>query len=139
MTSSQKKALAAGLILAAAGGYLVYVVASAVQKNRLYDLSVDEYLADKSFQATKVRLRGAVASEGLALRPGGGEVSFRLLGDKATLPVFFRGAIPETFAADREVLVEGTLDKDGVFQAKQLLTKCASKYEGNNAREGRRS
>jgi cytochrome c-type biogenesis protein CcmE len=135
MTSTHKKAIAAGLILAAAGGYLLY---AGVKAGQSYYLSVDEFLADKSFQVHKVRLRGAVAKEGLVLRPGGGEVSFRLLGDKSDLRVFFQGAVPDTFAADREVVVEGVLDKDGVFQAKQLLTKCASKYEGDNARAGRK-
>ena len=39
--------------------------------------------------------------------------------------------VPDTFQADREVVVEGTLDESGVFRADTLLTKCASKYESD--------
>ncbi|MCY2929227.1 MAG: cytochrome c maturation protein CcmE [Planctomycetota bacterium] len=136
MISSHKKAIVAGLILAAAGGYLLY---AGVKAGKLSYLTVEEFLADKSFRTQRVRLRGMVSKEELSLRAGSATVSFWLVGEKGgKLRVSFSGTIPDTFAADREVVVEGTLGKDDVFLAGQLLTKCASKYEGDKGPGGRR-
>lgn len=136
MTSPHTKAIVAGLILAAAGGYLLY---AGVKAGKLSYLTVDEFLADKTFRTQRVQLRGAVARDEFVFRAGSGETSFWLLGEKGgKVRVFFQGTIPDTFAADREVVIEGALGKDDVFVARQLLTKCASKYEGDNARGGRR-
>ena len=47
-----------------------------------------------------------------------------------TLRVQFKGALPDTFKEDVEVIVEGRFTPDGqVFVAKTLVTKCPSKYE----------
>jgi len=37
--------------------------------------------------------------------------------------------VPDNFAEDREVVVEGHLGTSGVFQADTLLTRCESKYK----------
>ena len=48
----------------------------------------------------------------------------------ATLPVRYNGILPDMFAADRDVIVEGKVE-GGVFHAKTLLTTCPSKYESD--------
>jgi len=48
----------------------------------------------------------------------------------ASLPVRYNGILPDMFAADRDVIVEGTVE-GGVFHAKTLLTTCPSKYESD--------
>jgi cytochrome c-type biogenesis protein CcmE len=47
----------------------------------------------------------------------------------ASVPVFYRGTLPEQFKEGRQVYLEGTLRR-GVFVAKpnSLVTKCPSKY-----------
>jgi cytochrome c-type biogenesis protein CcmE len=47
-----------------------------------------------------------------------------------SLPVHYRGVIPDTFKPGVEVIVEGGLDPGTqVFKAKTLMTKCPSKYK----------
>ena len=46
-----------------------------------------------------------------------------------TYPVRYRGIIPDTFTDSVDVVVEGRLHRDGVFQATVLTAKCASRYE----------
>jgi cytochrome c-type biogenesis protein CcmE len=46
------------------------------------------------------------------------------------LPVRYNGVLPDMFAADRDVIVEGKVE-GGVFHAKTLLTTCPSKYESD--------
>lgn len=49
-----------------------------------------------------------------------------------SLDVYYQGVRPDNFSADAIVTVEGTVDRDGVFKAEKLLTKCPSKYEGQD-------
>jgi cytochrome c-type biogenesis protein CcmE len=45
----------------------------------------------------------------------------------ATVPVVYRGSVPDLFKTGREVVVEGNL-VGGTFVAHSLVTKCPSKY-----------
>jgi cytochrome c-type biogenesis protein CcmE len=49
-------------------------------------------------------------------------------------PVLYRGAVPDTFRAGREVVVTGKL-RDGVFVAERngLTTLCPSKFQAKRA------
>ena len=46
------------------------------------------------------------------------------------MPVDYNGteAPPDTFKDNAQALAEGSYGRDGVFHAKQLQAKCASKY-----------
>ncbi len=117
-------------------GGVGYLVASGVTKDSVYFLNVGEALATDARELKQARLFGNVAAEGIeSVQPGPG-VSFLLL-DKEnpgkTLRVSYRGAVPDTFKAGSEVIVEGGMDTaSGVFQASTLITKCPSKYEKQN-------
>ncbi len=51
-------------------------------------------------------------------------------GSRATVPVVYKGTVPDLFRADRHVVVDGQL-RNGVFVAVpgSLVTKCPSKYQ----------
>jgi cytochrome c-type biogenesis protein CcmE len=55
-------------------------------------------------------------------------------GQSASVPVLYRGSVPDMFKVGREVRVEGRL-QNGVFIAKKdsLRTKCPSKYVAKKA------
>jgi cytochrome c-type biogenesis protein CcmE len=44
-----------------------------------------------------------------------------------SVPVVYRGSVPDLFKVGREVVVEGKL-VDGTVEANTLVTKCPSKY-----------
>jgi cytochrome c-type biogenesis protein CcmE len=50
-------------------------------------------------------------------------------GESVSIPIVYRGSVPDLFKVGREVRVEGRL-RNGVFVAKKdsLRTKCPSKY-----------
>ena len=60
----------------------------------------------------------------------GTHVQFVLMEEDQTLHVDYTGteAPPDTFKDDSQALADGRFDRDGVFHAKQLQAKCASKY-----------
>ncbi|MEE9583484.1 MAG: cytochrome c maturation protein CcmE [Dehalococcoidales bacterium] len=49
-------------------------------------------------------------------------------GRDASLPVVYRGVVPDTFKVGNQVVVEGKYIPDGIFEATAIQTKCASKY-----------
>ncbi|MDX1493607.1 MAG: cytochrome c maturation protein CcmE [Longimicrobiales bacterium] len=52
-----------------------------------------------------------------------------LADESTTFVVEYRDALPDTFTDEVEVVLEGRLREDGVFEATTLLTKCGSRYE----------
>jgi cytochrome c-type biogenesis protein CcmE len=121
-----KLLIAAGII-----GIAVAMLAFAgVREGWVYYLPVDDFVENEDRHDARVRLHGIVATDDLSLDSVALEASFNLEGDRHVLPVSYRGIIPDTFQAEREVVVEGSMDESGVFQADVLLTKCASRYEG---------
>ncbi len=120
------KLIFAGLTLVMAAGYLAY---AGLKDGWVYHVEVDQYLAAREMHTQRVRLVGKVGEENFKSDSAGLHASFQLLGEGSQLPVVYRGAIPELFKPEAEVVVEGKLDPLGVFQADVLMTKCASKYE----------
>ena len=131
--TNQKPLYAAALVLfLSAVGYLMY---AGITENSVYFLNVAEALAAPREKLAAVRLFGTVAEGDLAPLDGAPGVRFRLedKDDKAqTIVVRYKGAAPDTFKPGAEVIVEGTLERDGAFNAKTLMTKCPSKYQKEN-------
>jgi len=113
-----------------------YLVWTGVSETMVYYLTPTELMAkveaDPSFRDMGVKVSGRVI-------PGTYErVEGQLLHrfqvkdleeESATFWVEYRDALPDTFTDDVEVVLEGRLDGEGVFQATTLLTKCGSRYE----------
>jgi cytochrome c-type biogenesis protein CcmE len=79
---------------------------------------------------------GTVSLTGRVLKPVGGDahgagLRFRLRDVKgtATVPVVYKGSVPDLFRPGRDIVVEGRLT-NGVFVATPgtMVTKCPSKY-----------
>ena len=126
MTRKKTKVLIASIILAGAVGFLFYAGISA---GRSFYLSVDEYMGDSQYLGHNVRLHGLVAKEQLSINPDDRSLSFLILGESAKVKVQYNGVVPDLFQAGGEVVVVGRMGENGAFQAQELLTKCASKYE----------
>lgn len=113
-----------------------YLMVAGISENSMYFLNVSEALALPADKLQSARLFGTVNAEDITqVEPGPG-VSFRLE-DKdhvgQILPVIFTGAVPDTFKAGAEVIVEGFFAPDkSVFKAEVLMTKCPSKYQKEN-------
>ena len=125
--------LGALIIFLAGVGYLMF---SGISENSVYFLNVSEALAMPADKLRSARLFGTVKGDGIARLEGGPGVKFQLE-DKdnvgQTLWVVYAGAVPDTFKAGAEVIVEGSFaDKNDAFKAETLMTKCPSKYQKEN-------
>jgi cytochrome c-type biogenesis protein CcmE len=77
----------------------------------------------------RVSVAGKVVGQpsGTARGADGLHFTLRDVQGTATVPVVYRGSVPDLFATGRDVSVEGSL-RNGVFVADKLVTKCPSKY-----------
>jgi cytochrome c-type biogenesis protein CcmE len=107
-------------------GYLAY---TGVQESKSYYVTINELKQMDDSRYTK-RLRVAGNVQPGSIKRQGTRVEFVLLEENHTLPVVYKGteAPPDTFKDDSQALVEGHLDREGVFRANHLQAKCASKY-----------
>jgi cytochrome c-type biogenesis protein CcmE len=107
-------------------GYLAY---TGVQDSKSYYVTIKE-LNGMGNDAYSKRLRVAGNVVPGSIRRSGTRVDFMLKENELTLPVSYTGteAPPDTFKDDSQALADGSFGRDGVFHAKQLQAKCASKY-----------
>lgn len=132
MAKQSNKAIYAVALLLFLGG-LGYLIFSGLTEDSVYFLNVNEALAADRTEIKNARLFGKVSPQNLVIVEGKLGASFDLIdkmeADKS-LRVDYRGALPDTFKEDVEVIVEGSFTPDGSsFKAKTLVTKCPSKYE----------
>jgi cytochrome c-type biogenesis protein CcmE len=112
------------------GGGLSYFMYQAMQSSWSYYYSVDEFANSSSeIQSHSLRLAGRVKQGSVTRDLKKMQLAFALAGTNSEIPVLYGGSVPENFAEDIEVVVEGRLDTAGTFQADTLLTKCESKYK----------
>ena len=78
-----------------------------------------------SIQLTGKVVPGSIRHEGRLLR-----FRVRDRNGTASVPVLYRGAVPDPFRDGREVIVSGTM-RDGTFVGERdtLVTKCPSKFQ----------
>jgi cytochrome c-type biogenesis protein CcmE len=107
-------------------GFLAY---TGVQESKSYYVTIKELRGMGDGAYTK-RLRVAGNVQPGSIRRNGTKVEFVLVENDQLLNVVYSGteAPPDTFKDNSQALADGSFGRDGVFHAKQLQAKCASKY-----------
>lgn len=133
MRTNTRLYLSALLLFLAGTGYLLY---TAVNANKSYHVDVAEALTMSLDDLRSVRIFGIVSPEGISRPPDASGVRFILRDLKhpdKTLPVVYRGAIPDGFKAEAELYATGSCaGTDRTLTAHELTTKCPSKYKKEN-------
>ena len=130
LVMKQKKVrfLVGSLLVVGAVGYLITM---GISNTSQYFFTVDELLSQKiSYAGAGLKVKGNVVNGSIQRDPNDYlDVNFLIEENESSLKVTYQGVTPDMFADGREVVVEGTLGRDGVFHANTLLTSCPSKYE----------
>lgn len=124
--------------LVAVAGVVTYLVWTGVTETMVYYLTPTELLAkvddDPTFRDMGVKVSGKVVA-GTYQRVDGELLHTFTVQDledaSSTFDVEYRSTLPDTFSDEVEVVLEGRLRADGVFEATTLLTKCGSRYEAS--------
>ncbi|HLV87532.1 MAG TPA: cytochrome c maturation protein CcmE [Candidatus Sulfotelmatobacter sp.] len=108
---------------------LAYLAYTGVQDSKSYYVTIKELHKMGDGAYTK-RLRVAGNVRPGSIKRTGAHVQFVLVEEDQNLSVDYTGteAPPDTFKDDSQALADGSFGRDGVFHAKQLQAKCASKY-----------
>jgi cytochrome c-type biogenesis protein CcmE len=117
---------AASAVIVLLLGYLAY---TGVQDSKSYYVTIKELrgMGDGAY-AKRLRVAGNVQPG--SIKRNGTHVQFVLVEQTQSLRVDYSGteAPPDTFKDDSQALADGSFGHDGVFHAKGLQAKCASKY-----------
>ena len=125
-TSKYLKFGSVAVLIIVSLGYLAY---TGVQDSKSYYVTIKELngMGNEAY-AKRLRVAGNVVPG--SIKRSGTQVDFMLKENDLMLPVSYTGteAPPDTFKDDSQALADGSFGRDGVFHAKQLQAKCASKY-----------
>jgi cytochrome c-type biogenesis protein CcmE len=100
-----------------------------MQETMVYSVTTKELLANPAkFAKRGVRIEGKVM-EGSLVKHHATQYEFSITAENEVLHVYYDGILPDTFREDHDVVIEGAYHGNSVFEARQIFTKCASKYE----------
>lgn len=129
MSSTTGKFLKFGgamIVIVLALGYLAY---TGVQESKSYYVTIKE-LRVMGDTAYSKRLRVAGNVQPGSIKHHGTDMDFTLVENDQLLNVVYTSTepAPDTFKDNAQALAIGTFGRDGVFHAKEIQAKCASKY-----------
>ena len=114
------------------GSLAVLAVAAKLVLNAMRDsivfFSTPKMVAEKHIQPGKRFRLGGLVQPGSLVRGDSLAVTFQVSDGDATLPVAYKGILPDLFREGQGVVAEGALDVSGVFKADTVLAKHDENY-----------
>lgn len=127
MNSTQKKRLgliAGGLIICGAAAALVF---NAFEENLVFFFSPSQVAAHEAPEGRAFRIGGFVQEGSVQRQKAGVTVRFDVTDTAHTVPVTYKGSLPDLFKEGKGVVAQGKL-QNGVFVADQVLAKHDENY-----------
>jgi cytochrome c-type biogenesis protein CcmE len=135
MSGPRLKFVLGGFVIVAA---LVWLGFIGYEESKAYYITVEEFSAMQGqLQGKTVKVAGDVV-EG-SIDRASTPMEFMISNQGKSLRVRYIGKdmVPDTFMDGSKAVVEGSLAQDGVFQARRIEAKCASKYEAEYAKKSK--
>ena len=120
------KRLAAIALGVVALGAATALVLTAFEQNLVFFFTPSQVAANEAPQGRTFRIGGMVLAG--SVKRDGVEVRFVVTDTAKTVPVSYRGALPDLFREGKGVVAQGQLGADGVFAAKEVLAKHDENY-----------
>ena len=147
--SGRWKFLVGGLLILAA---VTYLIISSTTAGARYFITVKELLNDSQYVNKTIRISGAVIGDTIQYDEKNLVINFSIanipsdytnlskalyesVNDPHSLriPVHIVGQVkPDLLKHEAQAILTGSLDKNGVFQATELLLKCPTKFQEAN-------
>jgi len=115
--------LGMGILAAAAG-----LVLTAFQESVTFFYSPSDLKAQAAPAGRSIRIGGLVEEGSLRKLEDGVTVEFRVTDLSESIPVTYRGVLPDLFREGQGVVTEGMIRPDGVFVADEVLAKHDENY-----------
>ena len=127
MKPRHKRFLLIGIALALLAGAAALVL-NAFNDNLVFFHTPTEVAEGKVPQGRNVRVGGMVLAGSLAREADGQTVRFVITDTAKTVPVVYKGALPDLFKDGKGAVAQGKLGADGVFVATEVLAKHDENY-----------
>ena len=127
MNKKKKKRLgliAGGLIICGAAAALVF---NAFEENLVFFFSPSQVAAHEAPEGRAFRIGGFVQEGSVQRQKDGVTVRFEVTDTAHTVPVTYKGSLPDLFKEGKGVVAQGKL-QNGVFVADQVLAKHDENY-----------
>ena len=102
------------------------LVLLAFEKNLVFFFTPSQVVANEAPQGRTFRIGGMV--EKGSVKRDGVEVRFIVTDTVKSIPVTYRGTLPDLFREGKGVVAQGSLGADGVFAAREVLAKHDENY-----------
>lgn len=127
MKPRQKRLAIIGVGLAALAATSALVL-NAFEDNLLFFFSPSQIHAKEAPLDRPFRVGGLVEAGSVKRQSDGLTVSFQVTDTARTVPVTYKGILPDLFQEGKGVVARGRLDPGGVFRADQVLARHDENY-----------
>ena len=119
----------------AALGIVTALVLRAFNENLVFFFTPSQVVANEAPQGRTFRIGGMVEKGSVKRQADGVTVQFLVTDTAKTIPVSYRGPLPDLFREGKGVVAQGQLGSDGVFRASEVLAKHDENYMPPEAAE----
>jgi cytochrome c-type biogenesis protein CcmE len=119
----------------AALGVAAALILSAFQQNLVFFFTPSQVAANEAPQGKTFRIGGMVEKGSVKRGEDGLTVKFLVTDTAKSIPVVYRGALPDLFREGKGVVAQGRVGADGVFAASEVLAKHDENYMPPEAAE----
>ena len=109
-------------------GIAVTLVLSAFRSNLVFFFTPTQVVAHEAPQGRNFRIGGLVEKGSVKRQPDGLTVRFVVTDTAKSVPVLFKGILPDLFKEGKGVVAQGKVGADGVFAASEVLAKHDENY-----------
>ncbi|WP_097462423.1 cytochrome c maturation protein CcmE [Mangrovitalea sediminis] len=128
MKPVRRKRLILIVALVAGFGVAIGLVLYALKQNINLFYSPTQIVAGQVPKGAHIRAGGMVVKGSVKRDPKSLKVEFAITDYKATVPVVYRGILPDLFREGQGIVALGHMEPNGVFDADQVLAKHDEKY-----------
>jgi len=125
-------AIAVGVV---ALGVATALVLSAFNENLVFFFTPSQIVAHEAPQGRTFRIGGMVEKGSVRRQADGVTVQFIVTDTAKSIPVTYKGSLPDLFREGKGVVAQGQLGADGVFRANEVLAKHDENYMPPEAAE----
>jgi cytochrome c-type biogenesis protein CcmE len=112
----------------AALGLAAWLVLAAFKNNLVFFFSPTQVAAREAPQGRTFRIGGLVQDGTLKRDNDGLTIRFTVTDTANTIPVVYKGILPDLFKEGRGCVAQGKVGSDGVFYADQIMAKHDENY-----------
>ncbi|HSC94457.1 MAG TPA: cytochrome c maturation protein CcmE [Burkholderiales bacterium] len=113
----------------------VSLVLAAFRQNLVFFFTPSQVAANEAPLGKTFRIGGMVETGSVKRQADGLTVRFMVTDTAKSIPVVYRGALPDLFREGKGVVAQGRVGADGVFMASEVLAKHDENYMPPEAAE----